>query len=200
MKRLLVWLAVIGVVAAAATFVVTGISLVPTTISLGPCLKDYTSTFWQHRPSPLASVRFSAGEVNGLVCYGRPSARDRLVFGGLVAYGRLWRTGANEPTRLYLDGPVELAGIPLAAGRYSIYTRPDTATWEIYLNESVTHWGNDLRDVVRDSEVGSAKVAPDSTAEYVETFTISAESRPDTALLVLEWENTRVAIPVVGRR
>jgi len=199
-KRLIAWLVIVLSMAGVATFVVTGISLVPTTVTLGPCLKDHTSAFWKHRLSPMASVRFSAGDVNGLVCYGRPSARERVVFGGMVAYGQLWRTGANEPTRLYLDGPVEIAGIPLEAGRYSLYTRPDSTSWEIYLNESTTHWGNDLRDEVRAGEVGSATVPADTTTDYVETFTISAASRPEAAVLVLEWERTRVAIPINSRR
>ena len=86
--RLLFWL-ILGVVLTTVTaFIVTGISLVPTTVALGPCLKDYTSpNSYGVRASPLGSVSFAVDGHPVRVCYGRPSARERAVFGGLVRYG-----------------------------------------------------------------------------------------------------------------
>ncbi len=202
MIRLLFWAAFGLILASVTAFVVTGISLVPTTVALGPCLKDYTSpNSYGKRASPLGSVTFDVDGEPVRVCYGRPSARERVVFGGLVRYGQLWRTGANEPTRLYTGHTIALAGIELEPGRYTIYTIPDEESWRIFINHSVLHWGNDMRDGVRDQEVGFTIVPSDTTAEYVEMFTISAEPDGSAANLVLEWERTRVVMPVraVGR-
>ena len=201
MIRLLFWL-ILGVVLTTVTaFVVTGISLVPTTVALGPCLKDYTSpNSYGERASPLASVSFEVGGHPIRVCYGRPSARERVVFGGLVRYGQLWRTGANEPTRIYTGHLISIAGIELVPGRYTIYTIPDEDSWRVFINHAVTQWGNDMTDGVRDQEVGFAVVPSDTTAEYVETFTITGEPDGSDATLVLEWARTRVAVPVVAVR
>ncbi len=196
MIRLIVWpILVLGLTGLTA-FVVTGITLVPTTVVLGPCLRDFTSPFWEERASPLASTTFEVGDGAVRVCYGRPSARERVVFGGLIPYRQLWRTGANEPTRIYTNRTIELAGVRLAPGRYSLYSIPDTSQWRLFITESVTHWGNDLRSGTRDKDVGVGIVSADTTADYFETFTISAESDGDSVLMVLEWERTRVVVGV----
>ena len=201
MVRSIVWPTLILGLTGVTTFVLTGVSLVPTTVALGPCLRDFTSPFWEERASPLASTTFEVGDGTVRVCYGRPSARERVVFGELVPYRQLWRTGANEPTRIYTNRTIDLAGIRLVPGRYSLYSMPDTNEWRVFITESVTHWGNDLRSGVRDKDVGVGIVPVDTTAEYVETFTISAEPAGDSALMVLEWERTRVVVGVraVGR-
>ena len=199
MIRLIVLPTLVLVLTGLTTFILTGIALVPTTVTLGPCLRDFTSPFWEKRASPLATTTFEVGDGAVRVCYGRPSARERVVFGGLVPYRQLWRTGANEPTRIYSNITIELAGIRLAPGRYSLYTIPDTNEWRVFITESVTHWGNDLRSGVRDKDVGVGIVPADTTAHYVETFTISTESADDSVLMVLEWERTRVAVGVRAR-
>ena len=182
-------------------FVLTGVALVPTTLALGPCLRDFTSPFWEERASPLASTTFYVGDGAVRVCYGRPSARERVVFGELIPYRQLWRTGANEPTRIYTNRTIDLAGVRLVPGRYSLYTIPDTNEWRVFITESVAYWGNDLLSGARDNDVGVGIVAVDTTEDNVETFTISTESADDSVLMVLEWERTRVAVGVraVGR-
>ena len=87
----------------------------PTSIALGPCGRDWTSpTSYGPKASPMREVEFSVGESNGKLCYGSPGVRGRKIFGVLVPWGELWRTGANEPTRLFVNGPVTVAGIPPA--------------------------------------------------------------------------------------
>ena len=201
MIRLLFW-AIFGFVIATTTaFIVTGISLIPTTVALGPCLKDYTSpNSYGERASPLASITFDVGGHPVRVCYGQPSARERQVFGELVRYGQLWRTGANEPTRFYTGHPISVAGIELDPGRYTLYTIPDEDSWRLFISHSVLQWGNDISDGVRDQEVGFTIVPSDTTAEYVETLTISAEPDGSETDLVLEWERTRVVVPIRAAR
>ena len=115
--RLIVWPAFALALVLLTTFIVSGVALVPTTVALGPCLPDFTSTFWEERASPLATTTFDAGTATVRVCYGQPSSREREVFGGLVPYRQLWRTGANEPTRIYTNRAIELAGVPLKPAR-----------------------------------------------------------------------------------
>jgi hypothetical protein len=192
-KKPLVTSGLLGVV---AIFVTTGTSLIPTSLMLGPCLKDRTSAVSYHaRVSPLATVDLTSGPVHLRFCYGRPSMKGRKVFGGLVPYGELWRTGANEPTRLYVDHAIQLGSLRVPAGRYSIYSKPTPEQWEVFVTRSVLHWGNDISESVRARELGSFTVPVTALAAPVETLTVSSASG-DSASLILEWEQTRVAFPV----
>jgi len=152
------------------------------------------------RISPYDSVSLSSGPLQAKLCYGRPSSRGRTMLGSeLVPYGQLWRTGANEPTTLHLATAAEIAGIRVEPGSYSIYTVPDEDAWEVIVNRSTSQWGHEstYTEEVAAQEVGRARVVREDLAEHLETFTISAvELDAGVADLVLEWETTRVVIPV----
>lgn len=153
------------------------------------------------RPSPLDSVMFDVAGQRVKVCYGRPSARGRTMVGGeSVPYGKLWRTGANEPTMIHTPVKLDIAGITVEPGSYSLYTVPGESEWEVIVNRSITQWGHESRytDEVRAQEVGRAKVPNGHLDEHVETFTISAEPASGGVNLVLRWEHTEVVIPVHG--
>jgi hypothetical protein len=155
------------------------------------------------RASPYDSARVSVGGEELLVCYGRPSSRGRTMIGGEnVPYGELWRTGANEPTTLHVPFAAEIAGIAVEPGSYSLYTVPDRSEWTVIVNRSITQWGEEggYTDDVRAQEVGRATVPAGATAAHVETFTISSEPGEGGATdLVLEWEGSRIEIPVRRR-
>jgi hypothetical protein len=152
------------------------------------------------RKSPLDSVAFTAGGSRIKVCYGRPSLRGRHMLGGeAVPYGKLWRTGANEPTMIHTSGPISIAGIKVGAGSYSLYTVPGPSQWELIVNRSITQWGEESNytEAVKAQEIGRAKLKAEALKQPVETFTIKAEPVSGaTTALVLEWENTRLNIPV----
>jgi hypothetical protein len=118
----------------------------------------------------------------------------------LVPYDSLWRTGANEPTRLYTNAPIEVAGIPVPAGRYSLYTMPRQGPWTLYLSRSTRHWGNDISAAVRAQEVGHALVSTEPLAEHVETLTVHPQAAGDTVKLLLDWEQKRVIVPITASR
>jgi len=190
-----------GLLGLAALVVTTGTSLLPPALLLGPCLPDWTSpNSYGRRASPLATVRFVAGPASGELCYGRPARRGRRIYGALIPFDTLWRLGANEPTRLYLKRAVTLAGISLAAGRYSLYVWPGRDHWTLYVSRSVLHWGNDISAAVRAREVGHAVLTPQPLPAPVETLTATAEARGDTAWLSFDWDSTRVSLPVIGVR
>jgi hypothetical protein len=175
----------------------TGTSLIPPSLWLGPCLRDWTSpSSYQRRASPLASLWAPVGTGEILLCYGRPSMRHRPIYGGLVPFDSLWRTGANEPTRLSTGRAISLAGIPLPPGRYSIYSIPRPGMWEIFVSRSTLHWGNDISPAVRAAEVGHARVPTSSLAVPVETLTVHASPAADSLLLSIDWETTRATLSI----
>jgi DUF2911 family protein len=152
------------------------------------------------RKSPLDSVSFTVGGSAVKVCYGRPSLRGRKMVGGdAVPLGKIWRTGANEPTMIHTAGTIAIAGIKIPKGSYSLYTVPGPKEWEIVVNRSITQWGEESNytDAVKAQEVGRAKVKAEALPSPVEMFTIRPEpASGDARALVLEWEKTRVRLPM----
>ena len=150
------------------------------------------------RKSPLDSLTFQVGGQPVKVCYGRPSSRGRTMLGGKdVPYGKIWRTGANEPTVFFASVPLTVAGIAVSPGVYSLYTVPGPKEWEIVVNRSVSQWGKEdqYTDEVKAQEVGRARVKSEAVGTPIETLTLRAEPQGRDASLVLEWEKTRVKIP-----
>ncbi|MBK9512501.1 MAG: DUF2911 domain-containing protein [Flavobacteriales bacterium] len=144
------------------------------------------------QPSPKSTVQQVVGLTNVTVEYSRPSAKGRKVFGELVPFGQVWRTGANGCTIIEVDSEIMVEGNPLPAGKYSVFTMPNEEVWVVYFNKNVEAWGEGDRKPEED--VLSVKVAP-SRGETTETFTIDfADVKDDKAMLELRWENTKVRI------
>lgn len=154
-----------------------------------------------NRASPYDSTAVPVGGSNALVCYSRPSVKGRTIFGGLVPYGKLWRTGANEPTILHLPVAATVAGIPVEPGSYSLYTVPGADEWTVIVNRSTSQWGveSQYTPQIQAQEVGRATVPAMRADSPVETFTLRAAPRGRASDLVMEWENARVRIPVEPR-
>ncbi len=154
----------------------------------------------QGRQSPLDSLTFTVAKQTVKLCYGRPSAKGRTMLGGeAVPYGKLWRTGANEPTVIFTPVALTIAGVKVAPGKYSIYTVPGAKQWEVIVNKSTSQWGHEstYTPEVKAQEVGRGKVTAEAASAPVETFTVAADpATGETQRLVLTWEKTRVAIPV----
>ncbi|MBK9692758.1 MAG: DUF2911 domain-containing protein [Gemmatimonadetes bacterium] len=156
------------------------------------------------RGSPLDSLTFKVGSAEVKLCYSRPAAKGRTMIGGsFVPFGTLWRTGANEPTMLHTTGPNVVAGVALAAGSYSLYTVPGATEWQVIPNRSITQWGHEsaYTDAVKAQEVGHGTARSSALATAVESLTFRAEPGAAGAVnLLLEWEKTRVTIPVTPGR
>ena len=152
------------------------------------------------RQSPLDSLSFKVGSVSVKLCYGRPSARGRTMIGGAaVPFGKLWRTGANEPTMIHTTGALPIAGLAVPAGSYSIYTIPGDKEWHVIVNRSITQWGEEhgYTDAVKAQEVGHGMVQSSALAAPVETLVFRTEAGAGGGVnLLLEWEKTRVTIPI----
>lgn len=142
--------------------------------------------------SPLSTLKQRVGLTDIEVVYSRPSAKGRPVFGGLVPYGQVWRTGANASTLISFSTPVKLNGTDIPAGKYSLFTIPGESEWTIIINKdtkSSPFAYNASNDVARIT----APVA--DVAEYIETFSILFNQiRDDSARIDLIWEHTAVPI------
>lgn len=149
------------------------------------------------RPSPLDSAVVSMGGDMVKVCFGAPSARDRMLVGGDIhPFGAPWRTGANEATSIHLPFAATVAGVAVPAGSYSLYTVPGADSWGIHLNSVVERWGIPITDEVMANDVGSG-TAPAFGNDHTETMDMTFENASaDAATLVLRWEAYRVEIPV----
>jgi len=128
------------------------------------------------------------------IVYSRPSARGRAVFGNLIPFGELWRTGANENTTVSFSDDVVIDGKTLAKGKYALYTKPKADDWEIIFYSKTDNWGNpEAWDETKVALRTNAK--PGISNNTVETFTIGISNIDSNfAFLELSWENTLVAI------
>lgn len=131
------------------------------------------------------------GEVE--VKYSRPSARGRVIFGGLVPFGELWRTGAHDATTIRFSEAVKLNGNDIPAGTYSFFTIPNLNEWTIILNQVTEMHGSS--DYTPEQDLLRFTVKPEKSLRYYETFTIEVNdlSKEEAALFLL-WENTQVKL------
>ena len=146
--------------------------------------------------SPRDTTRFQTPDGRRIyVDYGRPSMRGRKIMGGLVPYGRVWRTGANAATTLVTDVDLSIAGHAVPRGTYTLYTLPTARGWTLIVNRQTGQWGTEY-DGARN--LGTAPMATETRAAPVERFTISvvsADARHGT--LALEWGPFRWTAPIV---
>ena len=146
-------------------------------------------------PSPASKLIQTVGLTEVVVDYSRPSMRGRTIFGGLEAYGELWRTGANAYTTISFDSDVTIAGNDVKAGKYSIFTKPGVKTWEVFFYTD-TEGGGTPRDWDDSKVVAKANVPVWPIEMNVETFTITIDDITSSgANLGIMWEKTYVAIP-----
>ena len=145
-------------------------------------------------PSPLGKVEQRVGLTDISVEYSRPSMKGRKIFGDLVPYGEVWRTGANRATIISLSSAVVLEGEKLAPGKYALFTLPAEGKWQVILNSDTNLWG--AYDRKPDLDVFTVTIAPSSCAA-TETFTIEfADVKDDKASLILRWESTAVTLHI----
>jgi len=144
--------------------------------------------------SPRDTARFElAPNQRVYVDYGRPSARGRRIMGGLVPFGRVWRTGANAATTLVTDVDLRIGNATVPRGTYTLYTIPSPGGWTLIVNRQTGQWGTQYepaRDLVR------IPMQVTTLREPVEQFTIALErGRGGAHTLALQWERTRATVP-----
>jgi len=149
------------------------------------------------RPSSLDSAAVQLGGGTIKLCYSRPSARGRKVMGELVPFDQPWRLGANEATSINVPFAAEIGGVRVAPGTYTLYAIPGAAKWQIVVNRGVQRWGVPIDKDVHAGDVGASTVTTESLGAPVETLTLKfAPAMGNATELVVEWEKTRVRIPI----
>jgi hypothetical protein len=143
-------------------------------------------------PSPTCTLKQRVGLTDIEIVYSRPGVKDRSIFGGIVPYGQVWRTGANASTKISFSTDVKLNGKQIPAGKYALYTIPGEEEWTIILQTNLTAGAlnyNQKDDFVR-FQTRSANIG-----QHIETFTMDFTNvRDDSATLYLIWDQTYVPI------
>jgi hypothetical protein len=147
------------------------------------------------QPSPLGSIQQRVGLTDIEIEYSRPQMKGRTIFGELVPYRSLWRTGANKVTRISFSTDVQVNGDPVSKGDYALLTIPGEATWTIILNSETEMWGTGSYS--EDNDVLRTEVAALASNRVVESFSMDIRDITGTSCGIgIEWEKTSVVIPV----
>ncbi|RAV99559.1 DUF2911 domain-containing protein [Pseudochryseolinea flava] len=146
------------------------------------------------RPSPLAIASMKYKDAYVKIVYSQPRKKGRSVFGGLVPYGKVWRTGANEATEITITKDITVNSILLRAGNYSLFTIPNKEKWTVIINSELGLWGaynyNQKLDVIR------FDVPVQKTTNTSEAFSIICEAKNNVADILISWDDVQLSIPV----
>ena len=145
-------------------------------------------------PSPTQTVKQDFGISSVELIYSRPGMKGRKIFGDLVPWGKVWRTGANQATRIKFNDDVMIGGQPLKAGEYALYTVPNENEWDIIINKGSENWGTVYK---KEDDILRVKAKPTKLNDAVESFTMQFENvKPTSTDLKIMWDKTAVAIPI----
>lgn len=157
--------------------------LVLTAFSISACAQN-------NKPSPAQTATGKIGDVTVTVNYGSPSVKGRKIWGDLVPYGKVWRTGANDATTIEFDKDVTVEGKKLSKGKYALFTIPEANQWTIIFNKNPKQWG--AYSYKQEEDVLRVDVKPAASSSFNEAlkFEVSGGS------VHMFWENMHVAFAV----
>jgi hypothetical protein len=146
-------------------------------------------------PSSTQTIKQDFGMSSIELTYSRPNIKGRKIYGNLVPWNKIWRTGANAATRIVFKDPVEIGGKKIDSGTYVLYTVPNIDSWQIILNRGINNWGtdgyNDSVDVCR------FNILPVSMKNKMETLTMQfGDVKAESCELQIMWEKTEIKIPI----
>jgi Protein of unknown function (DUF2911) len=167
---------------AAVSFAVLSLSAAP------------TSAEEKKRASPHADVTASLGGKKLTVSYGRPFAKGRAIFGGLVPWGQVWRTGADEATTFVTETDVVIGGLKVPKGEYALFTIPTEKEWTLVVNKTAKQWGAFKYDAKED--LGRVPMTVAANAKPVEQFTIELVPAGKQVTLKMSWDKTVASVAI----
>jgi hypothetical protein len=148
-------------------------------------------------PPAQAQCKFSDGKTI-TINYSSPRAKGRKVFGELVPYGEVWRTGANEATTFVADASLSVGGKDVPAGSYTIFTVPNADKWTLIVNKKTGEWGIPYK--YEGDELARVDMKVSSTPSPVENFTIALASMGGSCTLNMSWENTQASVSISEKK
>lgn len=147
------------------------------------------------QPSPTATITQKVGVSNISVEYSRPGAKEREIFGELVSYEEMWRTGANKATKITFEEDVIFGGQKVRKGSYSLFTVPGETAWKILLNKETELWGTG--DYDKSKEIYNQTIEIKKSKDFVESLTIDFGTFEDfSAIMSIKWANTVAEIKI----
>lgn len=169
-------------------------------IALLSCL-IFTLTLFasaQSRPSPAASASCDLGGGKTIQTdYSSPRMKGRKIFGGLVPFGEVWRTGANEATTFVTSADVVVGGTTVPKGSYSIFTLPAAGKWALIVSKKTGEWGTPYK--YESDELARIDMKVSSLPSPVENFTIAYDKTATGCTLRLDWETTRASVDISAK-
>jgi len=142
--------------------------------------------------SPRDTVRATIGNAHLVIDYGRPRKRGREIFGGVVPWGEVWRTGANAATGFTTDADLKVGGTIIPKGSYTLWSLPSENGAKLIVNSQTGQWGTDYH---ADKDFARVDLAAEALPQPVETFTIAIDPAAGGGVLRLEWDRTRYSLP-----
>ncbi len=149
--------------------------------------------------SPEDTVTYTSGDLSLEIFYNRPYKKGREIFGELVPYDTVWRTGANEATTFKTNKDILVDGSLLPKGKYTLWTIPKEKSWEVIFNKKNYPWGIDLNgNAYRDPEFDALiiEIPSNKLQKTVEQFTIYFEKANDFVFMVFAWDKTNIVVPI----
>ncbi len=152
----------------------------------------------QGKPSPAASASCDLGAGKSIKTdYSSPRMKGRKIYGGLVPYGEVWRTGANDATTFVTSADAVVGGKAVPAGSYTIFTVPNADKWTLIVNRKTGEWGIPYK--YESDELARVDMKVSKTSAPVENFTISYEKSGSGCSMHLDWENTRASVDISAK-
>lgn len=161
------------------------------------CMLSFAQQKQRQSPPGTAEFTFQDGK-KVQITYNRPSMRGRKIYGELVPFNRVWRTGANEATTLKTDVALDINGTQVPAGTYTLFTLPSEGNWKLIVNKQTGQWGTDYK---QDQDLARIDMQKEALPRQAEQFTISFEPpNGSTTKLNLDWENTRQSVTIAAAK
>jgi len=160
----------------------------------------FVENVFEKRLSPKDTVEFKLNDLKLKVFYNRPYKRGRVIFGGLVPYGQVWRTGANEATTFSTNQDLRVMGFLVPKGKYTLWTVPKDSVWKVMFNTKEYPWGID-RGTMKpmwdpNYDLLELQIPVQKLDTVVEQFTIGFDKTNDNLELTMVWDKTKIAIPL----
>ena len=149
------------------------------------------------KPSPPESAACDPGGKTIKTDYSSPRMKGRKIYGGLVPYGEVWRTGANEATTFVTSADVEVGGKSVPAGSYTLFTVPEADKWTLIINKKTGEWGIPYK--YESDELARVDMKVSKLPSPVENFTISYDKSAGDCMLRLDWETTRASVNITAK-
>lgn len=170
-------------------------SLFALLLLLGFSASAFAQKAVEPKPSPMALVKANLDATYVSITYSQPHKKDRVIFGELVPFGKIWRFGANEGSQLTTTGDIMLGDKTLKAGTYTVFCTPEKDAWTLSFNSGLGQWGAYQYDATKDVLKVTVKTA--ATPETFEAFTLKFD-KPEgkTTVFSAMWDGTMISIPV----